>query len=61
MNAKSKAIYYLIIDYLTQMAEAHLISPAEQDAAQKLAAVQYGIEDVWQWGLDISPILWYML
>ena len=48
MNAKSKAIYYLIIDYLTQMAEAPLISPAEQDAAQKLAAVQYGIEDVWQ-------------
>lgn len=48
MNAKSKAIYYLIIDYLTQMAEAHLISPAELDAAQKLATVQYGIEDVWQ-------------
>ena len=48
MNAKSKAIYYLIIDYLTQMAENNLISPAERDAAQKLAAVQYGIEDVWQ-------------
>ncbi len=48
MNAKSKAIYYLIIDYLAQMADAHLISPSELDAAQKLAAVQYGIEDVWQ-------------
>ena len=61
MNAKNKAMYYLIMDYLEQMAEASLISPTELNAAQKLAAVQYGIEDVWQWGLDISPVLWYML
>lgn len=48
MNAKNKAMYYLIMDYLEQMAEASLISPTELNAAQKLAAVQYGIEDVWQ-------------
>lgn len=48
MDTRNKAIYLLVIDYLAQMAEAHLISPAERDAAQKLAAVQYGIKDVWQ-------------
>lgn len=48
MDTKNKAVYLLVVDYLAQMAENNLISPAERDAAQKLAAVQYGIEDVWQ-------------
>ena len=48
MDTRNKAVYLLVIDYLAQMAEASLISHAELDAAQKLAAVQYGIEDVWQ-------------
>ena len=48
MDTRDKAAYLLVIDYLAQMAESSLISPAERDAAQTLAAVQYGIEDVWQ-------------
>ncbi len=48
MDTRNKAVYLLVIDYLAQMAKASLISPAELDAAQKLAAVQYGVEDVWQ-------------
>lgn len=48
MDTRNKAIYHLVIDYLAQIVENNLISPEERDAAQKLAAVQYGIEDVWQ-------------
>ena len=48
MDTRNKAIYHLVIDYLAQRVENNLISPEERDAAQKLAAVQYGIEDVWQ-------------
>lgn len=48
MDTRNKAVYLLVIDCLAQMAEASLISPTELNAAQKLAAVQYGIEDVWQ-------------
>ena len=48
MDTRNKAIYHLVIDYLAQIVENNLIFPEERDAAQKLAAVQYGIEDVWQ-------------
>ena len=47
MDTRNKAIYLLVIDYLAQMAEAHLISPAERDAAQKLAAGHDGSADIW--------------
>lgn len=48
MDTKNKATYLLVIDYLTRMERDDLISPTELAAAKELAAVQYGIEDVWQ-------------
>lgn len=48
MDGKAKATYILLIDYLTQMERTHLISSKELETAKKLAAMQYGVEDVCQ-------------
>lgn len=48
VDTKNKATYFLVIDYLAQMERADLISSTELATAKQLAAIQYGIKDVWQ-------------
>lgn len=48
MDTKNKAVFLLVVDYLAQLLNANLITQSELDTAKNLAAIQYGIEDVWQ-------------
>ena len=48
MTTRNNAIYLVVMDYLAQMAEAKLISQQELAIAQRLAAIRYGQERVWE-------------